>query len=83
VTAEVVNTDKFVRAQAVAAAWSRGDVLLPARAPWLDTFLSEVMSFTGVSDTHDDQVDALAAAFDPLGAKKLPRGLGQKPLGLF
>ena len=59
---------KLVRAQPVAAAWNAGKILVPTDAPWLDTLLSEVLSFTGVSDAHDDQVDALAAAFDALGS---------------
>lgn len=56
--------DKFTRALPVAAAWNSGKILLPKSAPWLDAFLSEVCSFTGVKDRHDDQVDALAGAFD-------------------
>jgi predicted phage terminase large subunit-like protein len=58
--------DKFSRAIGVAAAWNQGKVLLPRSAPWLDKFVSEVCGFTGVKDRHDDQVDALAAAFDEL-----------------
>lgn len=58
--------DHFIRAQPLAAAWNRGDVLVPERAPWLDDFLSEVCSFTGVNDDHDDQVDAACACFDVL-----------------
>lgn len=34
-----------------------GSVLLPKEAPWLDDFVSELLSFPG---RHDDQVDALA-----------------------
>jgi predicted phage terminase large subunit-like protein len=33
-----------------------GSVLLPKEAPWLDEFVSELLSFPG---RHDDQVDAL------------------------
>jgi predicted phage terminase large subunit-like protein len=33
-----------------------GSVLLPKDAPWLDAFVSELLSFPG---RHDDQVDAL------------------------
>lgn len=58
--------DKFVRAQPCAAAWCAGKVLVPEKAPWVDAFLSELGSFTGVEDAHDDQVDALAAAYDLL-----------------
>jgi hypothetical protein len=58
--------DKYVRAQPVSAAWNAGRVLVPRAAPWLDAFISEVVGFSGVNDAHDDQVDALAAAFDAL-----------------
>lgn len=58
-----VQADKFVRAQAVAAAWNEGRVRVPERAPWLAAFLDELLSFTGVHDVHDDQVDALASAW--------------------
>ena len=61
------KNDKFIRASPVARAWNKGKVLLPAGAPWLPAFLSEVSSFTGTkADSHDDIVDALAALFDEL-----------------
>jgi predicted phage terminase large subunit-like protein len=61
------RADKFVRAQPVAAAWNAGKILLPNTSPpWLEAFLAEVCGFTGVRDAHDDQVDALAGAFDGL-----------------
>lgn len=56
--------DKFTRAQPVIAAWNHGRVRVPERAPWLADFLAEVERFTGVSDRHDDQVDALAHAWN-------------------
>lgn len=93
-------TDKFVRAQPVAAAWNRGAILLPqttdALLPaylrleaktakeesedgegglldrsgdvpdWVNTTVSELTSFTGVSDANDDIVDAIGAAYDEL-----------------
>lgn len=63
--------DKFVRAQPVAAKWNAGKVLLPdpehfQNVAWLGPFLDVVQNFTGVHDDHDDDVDALAAAFDQL-----------------
>lgn len=60
------TADKFVRAQPVAAAWNAGKVLVPADAPWLVDFLAVVLGFTGVKDKRDDEVDALAAAYDVL-----------------
>jgi len=62
----VATVDKFSRAIRVAAAWNTGRIFLPRSAPWLDAFVSELCGFTGVKDRHDDQVDALAAAFDKL-----------------
>ena len=61
-----VGVDKFVRAQPYAAAWNAGKVLLPENAPWLDQFIAEHVTFTGVTDTHDDVIDAAVAAFDIL-----------------
>lgn len=59
--------DKFTRAQPVAAAWNRSKVMVPTKPTFdLDAFKYEVGRFTGLSDAHDDQVDALAAAFDAL-----------------
>jgi predicted phage terminase large subunit-like protein len=58
--------DHFIRAQPFAAAWNAGEVLVPEDAPWLDDYLAELCSFTGVNDDHDDQVDASGAAFDQL-----------------
>lgn len=58
------TADKFVRALPVAAAWNDRRVRLPMRAPWLGPFLSVVQSFTGVEDTHDDDVDALSGAWN-------------------
>jgi len=58
--------DKFVRAQRFAAAWKAQRVLVPRDAPWVTDYLGELFDFTGVSDAHDDQVDATVAAFDYL-----------------
>lgn len=60
--------DKFIRAQPVAAAWNRGKIFVPRDAPWVAEFLKEVLGFRGVKDVYDDQVDALAAAYDALVA---------------
>lgn len=63
-----MSADKFVRAQPAAAAWNAGKILVPKGAPWLAEFIREILGFTGVKDRHDDQVDALAAAYDLLAA---------------
>lgn len=61
-----INGDKLVRAQPASAAWNAGEISVPEGAEWVGDFASEVMDFTGVHDSHDDQVDALAAAYDGL-----------------
>lgn len=61
--------DKLSNAIHVSAAWNTEKVLCPLQSkenPWVDAFLSEVKNFTGKGDRHDDQVDALAAAYDSL-----------------
>ncbi len=64
--------DKFTRALPAAAAWNTGRILLPKNKPWIEPFLNEVCSFTGIKDRHDDQVDALAAAVDALSGVAPP-----------
>jgi predicted phage terminase large subunit-like protein len=84
VKAVPAKDDKFVRAQAVAAAWNAGKVRMPADdTAWSRAFLSEVLLFTGLDDPHDDQVDALAAAFIPSAGKKIVRGPLEKRLLSF
>lgn len=58
------SVDKFLRAQPVAAAWNAKEILLPHEAWWLQDFRRELTTFTGVGDTHDDQVDALGSAYN-------------------
>ena len=58
------TSDKFARAQAVAAAWNQGRVRLPPEAPWLADFVRVVTGFTGVRDRHDDDVDALSVGWN-------------------
>lgn len=73
--------DKFARAQACASAWNSGGVRVPEEPrKWKETFLTEVLTFSGVSDKHDDQVDALAAAFIPNASRKTKRGALNRPV---
>ena len=62
------TTDKLQRALGASEAWNLGLIQVPEEAAWLDDFISEVCSFTGVKDLHDDIVDALAALWDLLEA---------------
>lgn len=69
------TTDKFQRAQGCAAAWNDGRVHIPAGSgagSWVTPFLTELTSFTGVKDAHDDQVDSLCHAWNTL-AEQRPR----------
>lgn len=59
---------KYQRAQPLAAAWRAGIVHVPQQAPWLAAYLGELQAFTGVSDAHDDQVDATVHAYSFLRA---------------
>jgi predicted phage terminase large subunit-like protein len=43
-----------------------GAIVLPKHAPWISAWLSEVCSFTGNGDAHDDQVDAMVYALRDL-----------------
>ena len=65
--------DKHLRAQAVAAAWNSGRVMIPVNAPWTQLFLDEVLGFTGLGQRYDDQVDALAHAWNTLSTMKTRR----------
>ncbi len=59
--------DKFIRAQSTSASWNAGKILLPQeKQPWMQSFLAEVLDFTGTGDAHDDCVDGLVSAFDAL-----------------
>lgn len=74
IEAKPAVADKFIRAQPVAAAWNDGRVFLPPSTPaWASAFVSEVRIFTGQKDRHDDQIDAMAAAYDALAAPSLSR----------
>lgn len=63
--AMAATADKKTRALPTAAGWNLGRIQVRENAPWTDKFVAEVCGFTG-ADLHDDQVDALAAAYDAL-----------------
>jgi len=59
--------DKFTRAQALAAAWNDGRVLIPSDADWADALIERMQRFTGVSAGEvDDDVDSLSQAWNLL-----------------
>lgn len=72
---EPALSDKFSRSEPVSEAWNLGNVLVPGPSEddpdgevpeWVEDFIDEITNFTGVRDAHDDQVDALASAFELL-----------------
>lgn len=69
--------DKFTRALGVSAAWNDGRVRVPVDKAWVPDFLAETEKFTGVGDKHDDQVDALANAYNCLAQFYPLAGLGK------
>lgn len=73
-----MSSDKYTRAQPVASAWNDGRVMVPSDAPWANSFVSEVLAFTGLGDPHDDQVDALAHAFNSLYRARPPLVRGER-----
>lgn len=71
---KVASVSKMIRAQRTAEAWNAGRITVQKDAPWARAFVRELEQFTGSgSDSADDQVDALVAAFDFVcGATPLP-----------
>ena len=70
IIARPARNDKFVRAQPVASAWNDGRILIPKNKNFTNAFLQEIMSFTGLNDVHDDQVDVLSTLYDNLQTTK-------------
>lgn len=66
------SSDKFTRAVACAAAWNRGDILLPLDSKDATHLYDEIKNFTGSGDEEDDGVDALVALWDLLDTPQLP-----------
>lgn len=64
-----VDKDKFTRALPFAARVGE-DMVDVLRRSWLDNYLDEITSFTGLGDVHDDQVDASSGAYTMLGERR-------------
>ena len=58
--------DKLARLLSQAARFEAGQVFLPREAPWLSSYLSELLAFP--TGRHDDQVDATSQALRYLTA---------------
>jgi predicted phage terminase large subunit-like protein len=62
VTRYAPKDDKIMRFNAVTSEIENGFVFVPTEAPWLDSYLREMMSFP--KGKHDDQVDSTSQALD-------------------
>ena len=56
------STDKYSRAQDIVGYIESGYVRIPEDAAWVSDFTTECERFTGLGDTHDDQVDPMIDA---------------------
>ena len=59
--------DKLARLLAQAARFEAGQIHLPENAPWLATYLNELLGFPNAP--HDDQIDATSQALNWLTAR--------------
>lgn len=74
VSMSYTSKKKYQRAIPVSAAWGAKRILMPAGShPWKQPFLDTLAAFSGVESpkVHDDDVDALAAAYDLLPAVRI------------
>ena len=62
--------DKLARLLAQAARFEAGQVHLPENAPWLATYLNELLGFP--HSPHDDQIDSTSQALNWLTARRPP-----------
>lgn len=72
------TTDKPSRSRSMQARAACGRVFLPAKAPWLESFVSELLTFP--AGKHDDQVDAfglIGRMLDDLVPASAPTATGQ------
>lgn len=63
--------DKRMRLNLVLAEIEAGEVFLPTRAPWLQDYLKELLTFPGCK--HDDQVDSTTQALEHLKNSNLEK----------
>jgi predicted phage terminase large subunit-like protein len=69
--------DKAARLLAQAPKFEAGQVLLPREAPWLASYVSELLAFP--SGTHDDQVDSTSQALGWLSQRIAVRRVPVRP----
>ncbi len=64
------GSDKYARASTVVPVFEAGIVIFPEEAPWLDSYVNELLSFQPKC-AHDDWVDSTVYALDYLSHKLL------------
>jgi predicted phage terminase large subunit-like protein len=72
-----VRIDKEARFLAQSARFESGQVHVPQAAPWLATWLNELLAFP--NGRHDDQVDSTSQALDWLTRRTHPLHAAQQP----
>ncbi len=69
--------DKQARFLAQSARFEAGQVHVPQDAPWLGSWMEELLAFP--NGRHDDQVDSTSQALDYLSARVLPAHAAREP----
>jgi len=73
------SKSKYYRALDVSAAWNDHNIQPPTNPnPHMRAFIVNVTGFTGQDDPHDDDVDALAAAYEAFKKKQAAPHFGFK-----
>ena len=65
---DIPRFDKVARIDAQSVRFEAGDVLLPRSAPWIETYISELLAFP--KGSNDDQVDSTSQALRHLARKR-------------
>ena len=76
----IVSRDKYMRAQAFAAAWNTGRIVIEEpkdRDAWQNDYVQQHVEFTGQAGNEDDLVDAGVAAFDYLERADFSDGISR------
>lgn len=76
VMAMPTRSPKYIRAGKTARRWNLGEIRVLRGAPWADSFIRRIKSFTGIEGQRDDEADALVSGHDLLmfGSSKSSRG---------
>jgi phage terminase large subunit-like protein len=70
---------KLVRAHAAIIRAEKGQICLPDKADWVDSYVDEMVSFTGNDDPRDEAVDVTAYAVNGLDRFGVGGGVDDGP----